>query len=338
MRISSFTVWTLCVSGVFLYPLCRPDAPNSPFSNTAAAAQSHTQLAAAAALPAVDRNFSSLYLSTPDTLPFMRFDPVFANALMWQESYLRRNSTPEKLGLGFSKKDMLKTVNTLRSMPFYDMETLADHFDFYCLNSGLDCSRVRVTGYYTPMLDARRERTATHQFPLLQKPKGDGEGGASVVSRGGGIAGKPLAWVKSERELANAQLQGSCMIEFPDGEQQFLGFGGSVPFAGGKYVYFTKVDDKVLGAGSFPMTAGYSLAIDPKVAPLGSVIFAELPNLDASGKLIGYTYRIVLAQDRGGAIKSAKKVDLYAGVGQNALASARKINEYGRFWVMLPKH
>lgn len=336
MRINSFAVWTLCISGAFFYPLCRPDNPNSPFAKTAAAAENHANLAAAAALPTADRNFPSLYLSTPDSLPFMRFDPVFANALMWQESYLLRNSTPEKLAPGFSKNDMLKTVNTLRSMPCYDMESLAEHFDFYCLNSGLDCSRVRVTGYYTPMLDARRERTATHRFPLLQKPTGGGEA-QEIVSRGTNISGKPLAWVKSERELANAQLQGSCLVKFPDGEQQFLGFGGSVPFAGGKYVYFTKVDNQVLGAGSFPMTAGYSLAIDPKVAPLGSVIFAELPNLDATGKLIGYTYRIVLAQDRGGAIKSAKKVDLYAGVGQDALASARKINEYGRFWVMLPK-
>jgi membrane-bound lytic murein transglycosylase len=62
-----------------------------------------------------------------------------------------------------------------------------------------------------------------------------------------------------------------------------------------------------------------------------------LPDLDVTGKLIGYTYRILFAQDRGGAIKTTKRIDLYCGVGQKGLQEARRINSYGRLWVMLPK-
>jgi membrane-bound lytic murein transglycosylase A len=137
--------------------------------------------------------------------------------------------------------------------------------------------------------------------------------------------------------VKNAQLQGSCMVEFQDGEQQFLGYGGSVPMNGSKYVYFKKVDNQVIGAGSFPMTAGYSLAVDPRCVPIGSCLLAELPDLDKAGRLKGYTYRVVLAQDRGGAIKTTKRVDLYSGIGEEGLAEAQKVNRYGRLWVMLPK-
>ncbi len=107
--------------------------------------------------------------------------------------------------------------------------------------------------------------------------------------------------------------------------------------AGGTYVFFTKVDETVLGSGFFPLTAGYSVAVDPRFIPIGSTIFAELPDLDVTGKLIGYTYRILFAQDRGGAIKTTKRIDLYCGVGQKGLQEARRINSYGRLWVMLPK-
>ena len=146
-----------------------------------------------------------------------------------------------------------------------------------------------------------------------------------------------LAWVSSKKELANAQLQGNCLIEFTDGKRQHLGFGGSVRGDGGTYVFFTKVDEQVLGCGFFPLTAGYSVAVDPRYIPIGSTILAELPDMDAAGRLKGYKYRIIFAQDRGGAIQTTKRMDLYCGIGQKGLQEARKINGYGRMWVMMPK-
>ena len=146
-----------------------------------------------------------------------------------------------------------------------------------------------------------------------------------------------MAWVKSRKEVENAQLQGSCLVEYPDGSRVHLGFGGSTKGAGGKYVFFTQVSDQVLGCGSFPLTAGYSVAVDPRYIPIGSTLLAELPDLDAAGNLKGYTYRILFAQDRGGAIKTTKRMDLYCGIGQNGLQEARRINSFGRLWLLLPK-
>jgi Membrane-bound lytic murein transglycosylase len=56
---------------------------------------------------------------------------------------------------------------------------------------------------------------------------------------------------------------------------------------------------EVVGAGFFPLTAGYSVAVDPQYIPLGATLLAELPDVDEKGRLRGYTYRILFAQDRG---------------------------------------
>ncbi|MCB9333361.1 MAG: hypothetical protein H6574_20045 [Lewinellaceae bacterium] len=96
-------------------------------------------------------------------------------------------------------------------------------------------------------------------------------------------------------------------------------------------------DEDVIGAGYFPLTAGYSVAVDPRYIPIGATLLAELPDMDAAGNLKGYTYRILFAQDRGGAILTTKRLDLYCGVGKQGLNEARKINGLGRLWVLLPK-
>ncbi|MEM0991655.1 MAG: 3D domain-containing protein, partial [Bacteroidota bacterium] len=47
--------------------------------------------------------------------------------------------------------------------------------------------------------------------------------------------------------------------------------------------------------------------------------------------------RILFAQDTGGAIKGAGRVDLYFGVGDEAAERANNFNVYGRLWLLLPK-
>lgn len=283
---------------------------------------------------------SPLTFKKPDTLPTIAVEPNFLTALYHQEAYLLRKSTPRCPIPGFTKHEMLNVVRTLKGLPFFNTSVLAEAFDFYQLDTPDKNDRVRVTGYYTPRVEARRHRDAQFNYPILRKPPAGFKMPSLSQLRGQALPDSltAIAWARSEREVENAQLQGSCLLYFPDGRRKFLGFGGSVSLPGsGKYVFFTEVDDEVIGAGSFPMTAGYSIAIDPKVAPIGSMIFAELPVLSPTGKLLGYTYRVMMAQDRGGAIKTTKRIDVYSGIGREGLEAARKINQFGRFWVMLPK-
>ncbi len=273
----------------------------------------------------------------PDTLPYIPFDPPMLQALYEQVNYLRRPDATRRNTSGIPRKEMLQTLELLKNIQLMNPNVLRKTFDFYQVKTSLKSDQVRITGYYTPLVKASRVRTEECQTPMLRRPDSGTPSPAAIEA--GALAGRDLeiAWLSSRKDLANAQLQGSCLIEFPDGQRQHYGFGGSVKGSGGTYVFFTKVDEQVLGAGFFPLTAGYSVAVDPRFIPIGSTLLAELPDLDAAGRLKGYTYRIIFAQDRGGAILTTKRVDLYCGVGHKGLQEARKINQYGRLWLLLPK-
>ncbi len=279
---------------------------------------------------------SVLNFTHPDTLPYLPFASSMLEAMFEQASYLRRSDIKKYPVRGISKDEMLKTVELLQDCQILQPEALLDRFDFYKVNTDLKKDRVRITGYYTPIIQASRARTGEFQVPILRRPE-HVPSPASIAAGALENKGLELAWVRTKKELANAQLQGSCWVEYPDGKREHFGFGGSVRGAGGVYVFFTKVDEKVLGAGFFPLTAGYSVAVDPRFIPIGATLLAELPDMDAAGNLKGYTYRILFAQDRGGAILTTKRLDLYSGIGKKGLQEARKINGYGRLWVMLPK-
>lgn len=272
----------------------------------------------------------------PDTLPFLSFDPAMLGALYEQANYLRRSDVKNYPVKGISKDEMLKTVELLQECQILQPDAMLDRFDFYQVKTDLKNDQVRITGYYTPIIQASRTRTSEFTVPILRRP--DHVPSPAAISAGALEGqGLELAWLRSKKELANAQLQGSCWVEYADGKREHFGFGGSVKGAGGKYVFFTKVDEKVLGAGFFPLTAGYSVAVDPRFIPIGATLLAELPDMDASGNLKGYTYRILFAQDRGGAILTTKRLDLYSGIGQKGLQEAWKINGFGRLWLLLPK-
>lgn len=280
---------------------------------------------------------SSVLIHTrPDTMPFVSFDPQMMQAMYEQVKYLYRKDVPKIGASGITKAEMLNTVEQLQDAQLLDPRALFENFDFYRINTDLKSDRVRLTGYYTPLIKAARQRGGAYQYPMLRRPD---RVPSPAAIEAGALEGQDLeiAWLSSKKELANAQLQGNCLIEFPDGKRQHVGFGGSVRGEGGTYVFFTEVDEKVLGCGFFPLTAGYSVAVDPRYIPIGATILAELPDLDPAGKLKGYKYRIIFAQDRGGAIQTTKRMDLYCGIGQKGLQEARKINGFGRMWIIMPK-
>lgn len=289
--------------------------------------------------PLPPREVSSRVLekSIPDTTPYLNFEPDLLQAMYEQANYLRRKDVKDKGASGIQKAEMQRTLELLQGINLLDPSVLLTTFDFYKVKTDLHNDRVRMTGYYTPVVQAAREKTPEFPIPMLRAPA-SGIPSPSAIEAGAldGL-GLDIAWLRSRKELRNAQLQGNCLLAFPDGKRKYIGFGQSVRGQGGAYVFFKAVDEQVLGAGTFPLTARYSVAVDLRYIPLGATLLAELPDLDAAGHLKGYTYRILFAQDRGGAILTTKRMDLYCGIGQKGLQEARKINSFGRLWVMLPK-
>lgn len=102
------------------------------------------------------------------------------------------------------------------------------------------------------------------------------------------------------------------------------------------YVFFkelTNTPGGPPGAQGLPLTAGRSIAVDPRAVPLGVPVFmaTSYPGTDRP------LSRLVVAQDTGGAIKGAVRADLFWGLGTEAGVQAGRMRQGGQMWVMLPK-
>lgn len=104
------------------------------------------------------------------------------------------------------------------------------------------------------------------------------------------------------------------------------------------YVFFRPAPDQSTQAGpvgalGVPLTAGRSLAVDPRVMPLGYPVFLDAATGDKRQPLM---QRLMFAQDTGGAIRGAVRADYFWGFGADAGRQARRTKNRGRMWVLVP--
>ncbi len=88
-----------------------------------------------------------------------------------------------------------------------------------------------------------------------------------------------------------------------------------------------------LGTLGAPLTAGYSIAVDPRYVPLGAPVFLAT-TWPLSTKPLE---RLMAAQDTGGAIRGAVRADFYWGSGAEAGALAGRMRQRGRMWILWPR-
>ena len=101
------------------------------------------------------------------------------------------------------------------------------------------------------------------------------------------------------------------------------------------YVFFRLLPDGPIGAMGKKLTPYISLATDPSILPLGSMVIffldlKEVKNSPFSIKGIG------LSQDVGGAIKG-HRIDLFCGFGDKAEAIAGGLKKEGRVFLLIKK-
>ena len=189
----------------------------------------------------------------------------------------------------------------------------------------------------------------------------------------GALAGRGLeiAWAADPVDLFFLEVQGSGRLALPDGGVMRIGYAGQngrdyvaigrllrqrnallpggATMAGivdwihahpaeGKalmrenpsYVFFKEViGPGPLGSLGVPVTACTSVAVDPNFIPLGAPVFVDLDRPEANG--------LWMAQDIGGAIKGANRVDTFWGAGDAAKATAGGMSASGRAWVLVPR-
>ena len=220
-----------------------------------------------------------------------------------------------------------------------------------------------VTGYYIPDLRGSRESSPAYPYPLYGRP-------ADL------LAGKELLWVDDPVELLFLQIQESGRILFEDGSRSIVRYTGKNghPYrsvrrwliergiislekmsmqnimlwargnpsqvddflnANPSYVSLDELPrdaDSVPGALGLQLTPGRSVAVDPRYSPLGTPVFLSTtwPNTDRP------LYRLMMAQDTGGAIKGPVRADFFWGMGDAAGTEAGRMKQPLKMWVLLP--
>jgi membrane-bound lytic murein transglycosylase A len=96
------------------------------------------------------------------------------------------------------------------------------------------------------------------------------------------------------------------------------------------YIFFREVTgDGPQGALGVPVRARDSIAVDPAFVPLGAPVWLSLDRAEASG--------LWIAQDTGGAIRGANRVDTFWGAGAEARLVAGGMSARGQALVLLPR-
>lgn len=100
------------------------------------------------------------------------------------------------------------------------------------------------------------------------------------------------------------------------------------------YVFFREIptlnrNEGPRGAMNRSITAGRTLAVDPRYIPLGAPVWMEKGGPDV-------IRRLMVAQDTGSAIKGAQRADYFVGTGAEAGKKAARIRNPARLYVLLP--
>lgn len=104
------------------------------------------------------------------------------------------------------------------------------------------------------------------------------------------------------------------------------------------YVFFSlreNPQEGAIGSLNVPLTPERSIAVDPKVIPLGTPVWLDTHLPEPSGTEYR---RLVMAQDTGGAINGPVRADLFWGDGKRAELMAGLMKQPGRLYVLMTKN
>jgi membrane-bound lytic murein transglycosylase A len=138
---------------------------------------------------------------------------------------------------------------------------------------------------------------------------------------------------KGELTMEQASAQGikAWIAGHPTRMQELFNVNPSYVFFKEERLPDPRVGPK--GALGVPLTPQRSVAVDASQLPLGVPMFLSTtqPNSDIP------LQRLVMAQDTGGAIRGAIRVDYFFGFGTEAADNAGRMKQRGSIWLLLPR-
>jgi len=175
-------------------------------------------------------------------------------------------STPVRLGsLTLTRGRLVKTLEAFLDIIKQDLPSeefnkkITDEFVLYRVGKGAN-KKMLFTGYYRPVIQANPVQTPLYRFPIYRMPEKEfhqvrHEKGIQLIDtrtrikqihqqgaekkwqrltreeidRKGALKGQGLevAWFKDDLERFFLHIQGSGILEFPDGSRQAVGYQGS---------------------------------------------------------------------------------------------------------------
>jgi membrane-bound lytic murein transglycosylase A len=133
-----------------------------------------------------------------------------------------------------------------------------------------------------------------------------------------------------ELTVAQATLQGmkAWARAHPERVDAFLDANAS-------YVFFKELSGDLpgpIGTLGVPLLGEASVAVDARIVPLGAPVLIDTTFPLSQQPL----RRVAMAQDTGGAINGAVRIDYFWGLGDDALAQAGRMRQKLRLWALLP--
>ena len=290
------------------------------------------------------------------------------------------NNLVAKKGLNLSNQALSSTIHSLlRWNGAIAPESLQYEFNLVPLsNSGNKTTK--FTGYYTPIINASHHKTAEFRYPIYRSPM---SGKLRLLSRvaisKGALANKgfEIAWTNDPVGYFYMQVQGSGILEYPNGHRVSLTYDGSnekhfvkisnymakqgylrgnmgreaiqnwlyrnpakleqVLNQNPRFIYFTKTYENFRTASGIPLVSGHSIAVDTEYTPFGSVVLAEVPIINSKGQELGTEWKLLVAKDRGIDIKGPARIDLYTGQGEAARLTANRLTGNHKAFVLVKR-
>jgi membrane-bound lytic murein transglycosylase A len=143
---------------------------------------------------------------------------------------------------------------------------------------------------------------------------------------------------KGELTLAQTSMQGlkDWVRKHPERKNELLNQNPSFVFFSEEAIVNPAQGPR--GALGVPLTAGRSIAVDPRWLPLGAPMYLATSQPGSDGRPGSPPLnRLVVAQDTGGAIRGGIRADVFFGSGVEPGNQAGRMRAPGQMWLLWPK-
>jgi membrane-bound lytic murein transglycosylase A len=304
------------------------------------------------------------------------------DAIKGSERYLRSKKRSHRLSDELKTNDIQikKTIAAIKDWQVKGGE-LSEFVNMYQTDGEDGRGNVHFTGYYIPVLKVKKKKDDVFKYPLYRKPtswKGKMPT-REEINEDGVLKGKGLELCYSDNilDIYTMQVQGSGMVEYPDGSQKLLSYGGKNGYA------YKSLGKYLVSQGHVPADKISLDAIrkwtaenpDSLTAVLNNnpsyVFFKETKNKPSGAASVPLVAKHSVAVDKSliplgsvmlgevpvlndegellrheyrllfahdvGGAIKKGHIDFYSGVGLPGERVANALHHYGRVWVLLTK-